>query len=1172
MKRRLGLALRMTLVFILFASALLAGIIFMSYGSGRDALQAAAISELLSSALGKEAEINHWLAERISDVNTIGQSPTLLHALNTLATAPPQSETARLAHARAIGELKPYTEALARTHRVLAIADPATGKFIAATDAAVEGQSAADEPYFFNGKNGPYVQNPHNSSVVHAQVIAIGTPLRSAQGVLVGVLVGWLDLAGMNNIVQQRSGLHYSDDAYLVNPAYEFVTQPRFRTESVVLREKVRTEAVIRCLAGNSGIAYSRDYRGVPSITVYRWLPQHKLGLIAKIDHKEAFLLVRDFGAAITLFSVVALLAASGMAVALAHSITRPLLALQARVARFGRGELNVRLRTDSKDELGQLAEEFNNMASAISEKETQLKTNAAQLEERVRERTQVLQRQANMLNLAHDAIIVRETSGTIRFWNRGAEEMYGFTNDQAIDHNLDALLQTKFPISPGAIVTVLLKTGRWEGELIQTRRDRKPIVVASRETLQYGEHGQLPVVLVINTDITERKQAQVELESAKEAAEAASRAKSEFLANMSHEIRTPMNGVIGLTNIVLKTRLSEQQHEYLTLIKSSANSLLRLLNDILDFSKMEARKLELDIVQFDVREAIGDALKAFSASANEKGLELTYQVASNVPVWLLGDPGRLTQVVVNLVGNALKFTERGEVALKVVQESRENAAAMLRFSISDTGIGIPKEKQAHIFDSFAQADSSTTRHYGGTGLGLAIASQLVALMDGKIWADSEPGKGTTFHFTVRLGLPPQRPVAATLRHPAALKNMPVLVVDDNRTNRLILGEILAGWDMRPVLAEHGEQALAELQRNAAQGIPFPLVLVDSQMPQFDGFQLAEKIKSTPALNITTIMMLSSSDASGEIARCKALGVTRFLRTPIKQSELFDAIVAATALASGEKSRKSDDMPAFSSKPSRVLKVLVAEDHPVNQKLVTEILRARGHSFSIAHNGFEALEKLEQEQFDVILMDGQMPELDGYQATREIRRREQVTGKHIRIIAVTAHAMKDDREVCLAAGMDDYVSKPIDPDLFLERLEAEPGSAIDPASESRTPEVLVKARGKTFDADSALKRARGKQAFLKQLIYVFMQDLPNALTEIHAAVTDNDPQRIERAAHRLRGAAITLSADGLAQTAEELGHIARNNRLDQLPQTVQELDARAVELVAELNVFLENIR
>ncbi|MEO7465239.1 MAG: response regulator, partial [Nitrosospira sp.] len=771
----------------------------------------------------------------------------------------------------------------------------------------------------------------------------------------------------------------------------------------------------------------------------------------------------------------------------------------------------------------------------------------------------------------AHDAFFGIDPSGNIIDWNQQAEATFGWSGAEMRGRPFQELV-----IAPSSCALYRHTLDQLEShdeilpinrriELSALRRDAQELpiefsisLIRSRETSMFS---------AFLRDITERRRWEMELFEAKEAAETATSAKSAFLANMSHEIRTPMNGVIGLTDLMLRTPLSAQQYEFMTLIKSSADSLLRLLNDIPDFSKMEVRKLELDAIEFDVRELIGNTLKAFSARANAKGLELTYQVASMVPVLLIGDPGRLAQIIVNLTGNALKFTERGEVVIRVAEESQElhpQDRTVLHFSITDTGIGVSPQQQAYIFNAFAQGDSSTTRRYGGTGLGLAIVSQLVRLMSGSLWVESDPGKGTTFHFTVRLTLPEHQPASGQLRL-LDLTGMPVLVVDDNSTNRLILEDILKNWSMQPELATGGREALEEMQRRAALGKPYPLVLLDSRMPEFDGFELAQLIKETHALAGTTIMMLSSDDVFGEIERCKVVGIEHYLRKPVKQSELFDAIVAAMN-KTADSSLIINSAQSRSSKPSRILNVLVAEDHPINQRVVTEILRDRGHAFSVATNGIEVLQMLEQQSFDVILMDGQMPEMDGYQTTIEIRKREKKTGGHIHIIALTAHAMKDDRELCLAAGMDDYVSKPVDPDFLLQRLEAEEGCPKYPVSEDVADGTAVGV--KAFDLTGALKRVKGKKAFLKQLALVFLQEMPPTMDDIRAAVAGGNPLRLENAAHRLKGAAITMSAASVAEAAAKLEQVARRGELAGLEEAFHVLETHAVELTAELEALI----
>jgi two-component system, sensor histidine kinase and response regulator len=504
---------------------------------------------------------------------------------------------------------------------------------------------------------------------------------------------------------------------------------------------------------------------------------------------------------------------------------------------------------------------------------------------------------------------------------------------------------------------------------------------------------------------------------------------------------------VMGMTDLALETNLTAEQREYLETVKNSADSLLTVINDILDFSKIEAGKIDLEDVNFNLRESLESALKTVALRADQKGLELLCEVAADVPEVVRGDSTRLRQVVLNLIGNAIKFTDQGEVALRVHVESQGGQDRMLHFTISDTGIGIPKDKLELIFAPFSQADTSTTRKYGGTGLGLTISNRLVGMMGGRLWVESEVRKGSQFHFTARLGFPDRKEVkTGAIAPPEVLRNVRVLVVDDNLTNRRILDGMLKRWEMKPVLVEGGEQALVELSAARQAGSPFGLILTDSQMPHMSGFTLIQHIRERPDLSTATIMMLTSAGHRGDAQRCLELGVAAYLLKPVRQSELREAI--ARVLGAREQEGAIPLITRFSlqdaREPGASLRVLLAEDNTVNQRLAVRLLEKRGHRVTVAANGREALEALEKESFDLVFMDVQMPEMDGLEATAAIREREKDRGCHQPIVALTAHAMKGDEEKCLAAGMDGYLTKPIRPqdlDDILESYLARRGSA-----------------------------------------------------------------------------------------------------------------------------------
>jgi len=630
------------------------------------------------------------------------------------------------------------------------------------------------------------------------------------------------------------------------------------------------------------------------------------------------------------------------------------------------------------------------------------------------------------VVETAFDAFVVMDAAGDIRDWNPQAEAIFGWSRAEAVGRPLaETIVPPEYRARHTQGLARFLATGEGPAlnkrlELAAVHRDghRFPVEL----TIVPLRQGDDYVFSAFVQDIRDRKRAEAALREAKDAAETANRAKSEFLANMSHEIRTPMNGILGMTELALDTDLAADQREYLEAAKMSADYLLAVINDILDFSKIEAGKLDLDPVDFSLRDHLDETVSALALRAHGKGLELVADVADDVPDGLVGDTGRLRQIVVNLVGNAVKFTAAGEVVVRVELESRTADEARLHFAVRDTGIGIPAAKLGVLFKAFSQVDSSTTRRYGGTGLGLAIAAQLVKLMDGRVWVESEEGRGSTFHFTARFGLghgsTPPRPAADVAR----LKDLSVLVVDDNATNRRILDALLTRWGLRPTLASDGPEALALLRRAAAAGRPFAVVLLDHMMPEMDGLMLAAEILRHPELAGSVLMMLSSADRRETSARCRDLGLAAHLTKPVKRAELLAALLRLCA--GPDVVRAPAPRPGFGP-CARPLRLLLAEDNAINQKLAVRLLEKRGHSVVVVGNGKEALAALEAGAFDVVLMDVMMPEMDGFEATEAIRAREAGSGGHVPIVAMTAHAMKGDRERCLAVGMDGYVAKPL---------------------------------------------------------------------------------------------------------------------------------------------------
>ncbi|GIW94677.1 MAG: hypothetical protein KatS3mg110_2718 [Pirellulaceae bacterium] len=758
--------------------------------------------------------------------------------------------------------------------------------------------------------------------------------------------------------------------------------------------------------------------------------------------------------------------------------------------------------------------------------------------------------------------VIIARLDGTVLDANGAFLQMVGYTREDLERGRIDwhNLVAPGHPFLSGDTEALLRREGRcppWETEFLHARGYRVPALVGV--AMLEGEPDEC-VCFVL--DITDRKKMENDLKEAKLQADAANQAKSQFLANMSHEIRTPMNAIIGLTELVLNTSLTAQQREYLKMVLDSAESLLQIINDVLDFSKIEAGRMELVKEEFNLREEIGDTMKTLALRAHAKQLELACELDPRIPLRLKGDIGRLRQVVVNLVSNAIKFTERGEVVLSGRLEAQDESSVRLLFSVRDTGIGIPQDKQEVIFSPFVQADASSTRRYGGTGLGLAIASRLVALMHGRLWVESQPGAGSTFYFTCQF----ERADSETglLPLPEDLRSARVLVVDDNATNRRILEQMFESWGLRHTAAASADEALRELLVAVQNDSPYDLVVADARMPNKDGFFLIEAMKQSAVLAGTPVVMLTSGDHPEDRQRCEQLGVGAHLMKPVKQSEMLDVLLE---LLCGDGKRFKVEAPSvpIAAASGRPLRILVAEDSLINQRFIVALLEQHGHHVTLVRDGRAAVEALQNQPFDLVLMDVQMPEMDGCQATQEIRRWESDHGRHIPIIAMTAHAMQGDRERCLAAGMDDYVAKPVRAtELFqaMRRVVPEWGETKEEIKASQSANATASS---LVAWDQALEAVGGKADLLMELVELFKTEGPRLLQQAREALNGKDAKQLRLAAHTLRGSVRYFACEPVHRLAGELETQAAQSQWTEAQRLCDELAQRIEQLLEELS-------
>jgi len=766
-----------------------------------------------------------------------------------------------------------------------------------------------------------------------------------------------------------------------------------------------------------------------------------------------------------------------------------------------------------------------------------------------------------SLAETASDAIISVDKNGNVIHWNSTAGRMFGFSASEVIGRPLLSLLTEKERNSDDNVLTRIVSgtganTAEMTIEATGLRKDGAGFPVELSLSSWGTSAGTFHTGIV--RDITERKRTEEMLRQSIAAAEDASLAKTEFVTRMSHEIRTPVHGAMGMIDLTLDTDLTTEQHEYLSVARSSAESLLAIINDILDFSKIGARELKLEEAPFDLRLTIESAVEMVALRAHRKGLEIISHVPSNVPINLIGDAGRLRQVLVNLVGNAVKFTPRGEVVVAVEAKAEHTGEAELEFTVRDTGIGIPTDKHDSIFESFQQADGSTTREYGGTGLGLTISKQLVELMGGSIWLESESGVGSVFHFTVQLSRQaPNEQVSPVDMILPSVKGMQALIIDDNITSRSVLSEMLTDMGIDVTGVSDGQSGLREIESPSEKSGTFHLIFIDKTLPGTDSFAIAEHLRSNPVIKHALIMMLPSDSVHDDMVRCRELGIVSYLVKPVRQAALINAIKSVLGIV--PEALPAPELTTHIAASEPRLRILLAEDNAAAQLVTCKRIENRGHEVYVARNGFEVLQVLQNEDFDLILMDVEMPGMGGLEAARAIRRTELDSGRHIPIIAMTAYAMKEDREKCLEAGMDSYVSKPVN----YEELYHEIRRLLYSKYKNSTRQAV--------EIKAALAATGGDSELLKEAVTLFLEeDYPRQLRELKQGIEHDNAGAVKAAAHGIKGAVNSFGGYAVGSIALQLQEMGQNGDLQGARDLVGDLE-KEMERFRDFYRYVESV-